>query len=45
MKWIFVGSSIGDKFIIDGIDNFKEEWQNTGKHTRVTDDKLDRLCL
>lgn len=20
MKWIFVGSSIGDKFIIDGID-------------------------
>ena len=45
MKWIFVGISIGDKLIIDGSEIFKEEWQKTGKGTRVTDDKLVRLCL
>ncbi|SCZ11220.1 hypothetical protein [Alkaliphilus peptidifermentans] len=37
MKWRFVGSTTEDKFIIDGIDIFKEKWESTGEVADVID--------
>jgi hypothetical protein len=37
MEWEFIGTSIGDKFIIDGVDIFKEKWENTGEIVQVRD--------
>lgn len=37
MNWRFAGSAAEDKFIIDGIDIFKEEWENTGEVIQVKD--------
>jgi hypothetical protein len=42
MKWRFIGSTVDDKFIIDNIDIFKEEWQDTGEVAHVRDPLYDQ---
>lgn len=37
MAWKFIGACYGDKFIIDGVDIFKEKWENTGEKVHVKD--------
>jgi len=37
MKWKFIGSTIDDSFIIDGVDIFKEKWNDTGINVKLKD--------
>lgn len=37
MSWKFAGSCFGDSFIIDGVDIFKDEWEDTGVLIGVVD--------
>lgn len=37
MGWKYIGVTASDSFIIDGVDVFKENWENTGKTVHVVD--------
>lgn len=37
MSWKYIGVTANDSFIIDGVDVFKEDWENTGKIAHVID--------
>lgn len=37
MAWKFLGACYGDKFIIDGLDIFREKWENTSELAQIND--------
>lgn len=37
MGWKYIGVTASDSFIINGVDVFKEDWENTGKTAHVLD--------